>query len=82
VPKAVEANPEASARAYAGKPKTIGRNCVWVAKYLYMLLYGRRRGTPRHIGLKTPMQRMQAGPSDKLVRRTNIEFLPTAKVSS
>lgn len=73
-----------SGPVYEGKPKMIGNNRVWVPKYLYKLVYDATTGRAwAHLIENTNEARAGRPISyQELVRRTNIEFLPKAKVSN
>lgn len=67
---------------YEGKPKTIGNNRVWVPKYLYKLVYDAATGRAWAHWIENTDQARAGKPIsyEELVRRTNIEFLPKAKI--
>ena len=73
-----------SGPVYEGKPKMIGHNRVWVPKYLYKLVYDATTGRAWAHWIENTNEARASRPISyqELVRRTNIEFLPKAKVSN
>jgi endonuclease G len=71
-----------SGPVYEGKPKTIGRNRIWVPRYLYKLVYDPATGRAWAHWIENTDQARASKPIsyEELVRKTNIEFLPKAKV--
>jgi endonuclease G len=71
-----------SGPVYEGKPKTIGRNRIWVPRYLYKLVYDPATGRAWAHWIENTDQARASKPIsyEELVRKTNIEFLPKSKV--
>jgi endonuclease G len=71
-----------SGPVYEGKPKTIGSRRVWVPKHLYKLVYDPAAGRAWAHWIENTNDARAGKPIsyEELVRRTNIEFLPQAKV--
>jgi endonuclease G len=71
-----------SGPVYEGKPKTIGSRRVWVPKHLYKLVYDPAAGRAWAHWIENTNEARAGKPIsyEELVRRTNIEFLPQAKV--
>lgn len=69
---------------FEGKPKTIGRGTVWVPKYLYKLVYDVTIGRAWAHWIENTNEAKASRPItyEELVRRTNIQFFPQAKVSN
>lgn len=69
---------------FEGTPKTIGPGTVWVPKYLYKLVYDETTGRAWAHWMENMNEAKASRPItyEELVRRTNIQFLPQAKVSN
>lgn len=73
-----------SGPVYEGKPKTIGGNRIWVPKYLYKLVYDPATARAWAHWIENTNEARVGRPIsyEELVKRTNIEFLPKARVTS
>lgn len=71
-----------SGPVYEGRLKAIGGNRVWVPRYLYKLIYDASTGRAWAHWIENSNESRAGRPISyaELVRRTNIEFLPKAKV--
>lgn len=69
---------------FEGTPKTIGPGKVWVPKYLYKLVYDETTGRAWAHWIENTNEAKASRPItyEELVRRTNIQFLPRAKVNN
>ena len=69
---------------FEGTPKTIGPGKVWVPTYLYKLVYDETTGRAWAHWIENTNEAKAGRPItyEELVRRTNIQFLPEAKVNN